>query len=272
PLMVLPFLGIPILIKRKIQTVPILVFILCYTWTVCAWDIWWYGGRAMIQGYVAYMFPLAALIEFVRSKEWAKYIFFPIAFSFCYLNIWWLHGCHIGGYVYVNDMTEAYYKKVVGHFSIQDEDRRFLDTYEEYKGLNNEGVLFLHEKSLSDTNQTPLHFTPKVAQDWIYKITAKPLAGKTWIRWTLDMVCKKLNWDSGRMTVMSIRFMNGDHLVKENRILLDRLFYQQQQHTISLDAKLPNEHFSEVELVLSQSTEAEAEFEFGSTSLFLFPK
>lgn len=272
PLMILPFLGIPFIVKRKIQTVPILLFILCYTWTVCAWDIWWYGGRAMIQGYVAYLFLLAALIEFVRSNRWARLIFFSIAFFFSYLNIWWLHGCHNGGYVYVNDMTEAYYKKVVGHFSIQDEDRRFLDTYEEYKGLNNEGVILLKDTSLLDSNKTPLHFVPKVAQDWKYRMAAKTLANKKWIRWTLNMVCRKLNWDSGRMTVMSIRFINGDHLVKENRILLDRLFYQQQQHTISLDAKLPKDDFSEVELVLSQSTEAEAEFEFESMNLFLFPK
>lgn len=272
PLMLLPFFGIPILIKRKIQTFPILIFVFCYTWTVCAWDIWWYGGRAMIQGYVAYMFPLAALIEFVRSRNWAKIIFFPLAFFFSYLNIWWLHGCHKGGYVYVNDMTEAYYKKVVGRFSIHDEDRRFLDNPEEYQGRSKEGDLFFKQQTLTDSANRPLHFLPKQAQEWTRKMSANEFAGKSWLRWEVGMICKKLNWDSGRMTVMSIRFMNNEKVVKENRILLDRLFYQQQQHTITLDARMPNENFSEVVLVLSQSVEAEAEFEFEQTSLYSFPE
>ncbi len=275
PLMIFPYVGFIFLFKRKIQWLPIAIFSFIYLWIVCAWDIWWYGGRAMIQGYAVLMFPLAALVEFVNRKKLAILLFYPIAFVCIYLNIWWVHGCHLGGYIYATDMSEAYYKKIVGQFNIDERDRRFLDLEEDYLGDTRDcQLLYTHNfaQTNQDSNQVQQGLFIHEKQKLEYKIPIDLLflQPKKWIRISSEIRCLKNNWDSGRMTVMGIRLFEKGILVKENRLLLDRLFYKTPEQEIYIDLQVPTSPFDQAEIYFYQPEEGGGEFSINSLQLKSF--
>ncbi|MBK8444447.1 MAG: hypothetical protein IPL35_13980 [Sphingobacteriales bacterium] len=72
PMMILPFAGLLLFYRRRIHTYMIYMFILLAFYIVTAWDVWDYGGtagRAMVQYYPLLLFPLGALVEWIRKQK-----------------------------------------------------------------------------------------------------------------------------------------------------------------------------------------------------------
>ena len=69
------------------------------------------------------------------------------------------------------------------------------------------------------------------------KIANTPIS-KKWIRFNAHFNCLQKNWDAGRMTGMGIRLKKDGQVVKENRILIDKLFYKQNEQDIYVDLKI----------------------------------
>ena len=128
--MIFSFIGIPSLIKQKIHTVPLLLFFALYLYIVCAWDVWWYGGRAMVQSYPVLAFPFAAFLETLNSNKIKKYASWFFLVLFTYLSIWWTHGIHKGKLLDAFNMTKAYYWKVVGRYDVSPDAIKLYDTDE----------------------------------------------------------------------------------------------------------------------------------------------
>jgi hypothetical protein len=88
PMMILAFIGIiPFALKGKNKVAIISFFLLNY-YIVCAWSIWWYGGRAMVQSYPILLFPLTALVDVALSRKPLRWLFTAIALLFIYFNVW----------------------------------------------------------------------------------------------------------------------------------------------------------------------------------------
>ena len=96
PMMVLPFIGLWVFYKNKVNHIPVIGFILVSFYIVTAWDIWDYGGRAMVQYYPILAFPFAALIEVAGKKKWSQFILYPGLVLLAYLNVWWVYHLHGG--------------------------------------------------------------------------------------------------------------------------------------------------------------------------------
>lgn len=77
------------------------LFLLLFTYITCAWSIWWYGGsfgaRAMVQSYAFWLFPMAALAQWILSKRWLSIGFGILCCFFIWHSLWWTHQAHRGG-------------------------------------------------------------------------------------------------------------------------------------------------------------------------------
>ncbi len=266
PMMILPYIGFLFLMKRKEVCWTLAIFSICYLWIVTAWDIWWYGGRAMIQGYAVLMFPFAALIEFVNTRTLTRIIFYPIAFVCLYLNIWWTHGVHKGGYVYATDMSEAYYKKIVGRWHIEEQDRKLLDVADDFTGMKQHiDTLLNYNFDKNQPNEIIVHdssflFLKSDSSAEADFILPPPLRAQEWIRASADIRCVRINWDILRMTQFGIRFFKADSCIKENKILLDRLFYKDLKQRIYIDARIRADQYDSIKVFFLNPKEAQGTF------------
>jgi hypothetical protein len=253
PMMLLAYAGFVTLFKQRIQFWPVLLFSLLNLWVVTAWDIWWYGGRAMLQGSSVLMFPLAALVESVHQKSINKLLFYPVAALFLYLNIWWLHGTHKGCVINASDMTPKYYWKSVGRMSVNPQDRKFLFVSEEYTGKDSGTLVF-------QTNANPIYIDTQHTDTLTQTFSAASLHGK-WLRFGAHVVCKSNNWDPHQMTDMGLQFTAGNQVIKRVAIQLDQLFYTQKTLDVFIDSQIPNEAFDSVSIFVQHSAAANGTFE-----------
>lgn len=277
PLLWFALFGFFTLSKNRELFLCLGLFFLLNFWEVTAWDIWDYGGRAMIQGYAVLMFPLASFIQFVHQSRIIKWIFYPIAFFFTYLNVWWVHGAHKGGYIYPSDMTEAYYKKIVGRWHIQEQDRKLLDVSDDFKREPRHAdtilrISFQQEKDSSDVQQVDgvyylgLFAGRKTERRYPIPITQN----NTWMRLRLSLICTKNNWDILRMCQVGLVFYKHAQVVKSNLILLDRLFYKEAQQVIDVDANLRHVDFDSAEVYINNPEAVQGSFYLKECSVLSF--
>ncbi|MBL7774131.1 MAG: hypothetical protein JNM95_14805 [Chitinophagaceae bacterium] len=267
PLLIFALLGFLFLGKKQEVFLATFLFFGLSFWSVTAWDIWNYGGRAMIQSYAVLMFPLAALLTWVNTHWLKKLLFYPFAFIGVYLNIWWVHGVHRGRYIAPTDMTEAYYKKIVGRFSIEEQDRKLLDVSEDFTGIKKEvdTLFFTHFNEEKDSLNVDfidqnyfLNIPETTAVMRIYSLPPQRL--KKWVRLSADIICAKNNWDILRMTPFGIEFFKEGKTVKSNIILLDRLFYKEQRQIIYVDAQTEGIQYDSAQVFLNNPKEAVGSF------------
>ncbi|MBK7763201.1 MAG: hypothetical protein IPI46_07480 [Bacteroidetes bacterium] len=273
PMMILTYIGFVILYKKKLSFIPILLFSVLNIWIVSAWDVWWYGGRAMLQGSAILMLPFAALIEYVNTKRIWTFIFYPIAFLFLYLNIWWTHGAHHGGFVSASDMTKMYYYKTVGRMKINQADRKFLFINEEYNGSDTGQVLYsndftndtLHTTNDDGNKKLFLAQSQVITKTYSYSpnLSNTPIASlnqrHSWYRFSAHIKCLQNNWDANYMTWMGIQFIANGQVVKESKLQLDQLFYKEREQHIFIDAEAPAS-FEKIEIYFSNLNEVKGAF------------
>jgi len=267
PMMILAIIGFPLLLKRKINFVAILVFFLLNLWIVTAWDVYWYGGRAMLQGSAVLVFPLCCLIEFTNQKRLAALLlFYPVALLFLYLNIWWTHGVHKGDFILSNDMSQAYYWKIAGNFQPDPRDRKFLFLTEDFTGEEtNIKILYSNDFETDTTSSTPTEnsrqlFLKHFESESFTPAVSNEMVPRKWLRFSADIECLMNNWYYNSMSQMGIRFWNNEKPVKIAYLLLDQLFYKERKQEIFIDIKIPREQYTKVEVFFLNPKDALGSF------------
>jgi len=278
PMMVLAFIGIiPFLLKGK-NKVAILTFFLLNYYIVCAWNIWWYGGRAMVQSYPVLLFTVAALVSAALDRKILLWILTPVVLVFLYFNIW-ITCIYHKGTIYDNDcMSEAYFWKVVGKWSVPlntallkenpdmyDSQPKQMTLIYENDFKNDSGDYFvLHPSDMLAGNipanmalgntaadihwhdtyvviahkPKSLHLDQNHQNSPTYKF-AFPGKDAKWLRAQATFHCEAKEWEGWKMAQFIVRLTDKGKIVKENMERVYRVLTDQDTKTINLDVKLP---------------------------------
>lgn len=255
PMMLFAVAGIFMLRKRLPDVFPaVITYCLTALYITSAWDIWWYGGslgqRAMVQAYPLWAFGLGAFWMWALGKNWRKYVFVGLAVICIYLNLWWSHQAHRGGLFESEKMTRAYLLKVLGRFEKQRDWLKLLDTREEFTGNERHNLRtvlsmgFDTDTTAIATSETPIsgakslllgagrEFTPE------YDLPIKPNDSR-WLRTFCRFRCDQKEWETWKMTNFIVRFRQGDKIVKERSIKLQRHIDGNETQSIFFDTQLP---------------------------------
>ncbi len=255
PIMVFALFGLVALYRRKINFWALFLFILINTYIVTAWDIWWYGGRAMIQSYPALAFPFAALIAATDVHKIRRTLLYSVFVLFAYYNIWWTHQIHRGQLVDPYNMTRAYFWAVVGRFNVPEETLKLYDTRYIFTGARKDVKELYLNTFDSDTalinsgkrlNGTPCEYLTKGRE--YTQVGTVPLQNDAaqWLRVSADFKCEMKEWELWRMPQLCVRFMNGEKEVKGYAIRLHRFLNTGDLKNLYIDVKLPKKPFTTV--------------------------
>ncbi|MCA0234774.1 MAG: hypothetical protein LCH81_00155 [Bacteroidetes bacterium] len=257
PVMLFALLGLISLYRMKINFWALFLFILINTYIVTAWDIWWYGGRAMVQSYAVLSFPLAAFIAAVEGSKIKKTLFYVVLAAFAYYNLWYTHQMHRGGLVDPYNMTRPYFWAVLGRFKVPEETVKLYDTRYIYTGNRKEVKEIFFDNFDADTtllkagkqfNGTPCEFVG--AGKEYTQIASVPLepGAATWLRLSADFKCSLKEWENWRMPQLCVMFKDGTKNVKGYSIRMHRFLNNGDQKNLYIDVKLPKKTFHSVDL------------------------
>lgn len=151
PIMVLAFVGLLPFLRNGKNKVAVTVFFLLNYYVVCSWSIWWFGGRAMVQSYPILMMPFTALIDVAFSKKWLWAVLTPVYALFSYVAIWFLYQSHGGGLYEANTMTDAYFNRVIGRWSVPPKFKFLKDQTEVFDGTQTSKQLVFETGFENDT-------------------------------------------------------------------------------------------------------------------------
>lgn len=266
PMMLLTIPGF-FLLKRYQKAVFPAILLLCLLclYITAAWDIWWYGGslgqRAMIQSYPLWAFALAAFWQWAGARNWSRVLFSLFAGLCIYLNLWWTHQAHRGGYFVPEQMNTPYLLKVLGRFDIDKEAAlKLLDTREEFTGAERKNVLQIgannfEQDSVGVTEVNPIEgkksklldkdheFATCYESDW----NTATWGNAHWLRSSVWFNCNEKEWELWKMSQLIVRFMTADNkVVKERMIRLQRHVDGSELKSIYFDTQIPKLPFSKV--------------------------
>lgn len=257
PIMLFALIGLIDLYKMKLHFWALFLFILINTYIVTAWEIWWYGGRAMVQSYAVLAFPFAAFVASVDGHKLKRTLLYAVFAVFAYYNLWYTHQIHRGKLVDPYNMTRAYFWAVAGRFNVPEETQKLYDTREIYMGgrkdvreiySNNFDQDTALMKSGKQFNGTPCEY---IINGREFSQKGKPAlqtdAGAKWLRVGADFKCILKEWEPWRMPQLCVRFMAGDKEVKSRSIRLHRFLDNGSIKNLYIDVKLPKKPFNSVE-------------------------
>ncbi len=257
PVMLFSLLGLFNLYKMKVHFWALFLFILVNTYIVTAWDIWWYGPRAMVQSYPALAFPFAAFITAVDANKVKRTILYAVFALFAYYNIWWTHQIHNGRLGDPYNMTRGYFWAILGRYSVPEETQKLLDTRHIYTGERKEVQQVYYNNFDTDStliksgrqfNGTPCEFITEGREySGIYTIPLQNGAAK-WLRLSADFHCEFKEYELWRMPQFCVMFKNGDKDVRGGSIRVHRFLDHGSTRNLYLDFKLPTKTFDSVNL------------------------
>jgi len=259
PIMLFAVVGLFMLRKRLPEAFPaVIIYCLIALYITSAWDIWWYGGslgqRAMVQSYPLWAFALAAFWDWVSQQNWRRWAFVALAGACIYINLWWSHQAHRGGLFVSEQMTRRYMLKILGKFDVKRDWMKLLDSKDEFKGSERQKVreilnLNFDSDTTSNTSaDAPISGTKSLlinAEKQFspeFELPIKPNE-QPWLRATATFRCDPKEWDWWQMTQFVVRFRQGDKVIKERMIRLQRHVDGQETKTIFFDTKIPKEPF-----------------------------
>jgi len=255
PLLVLAFIGIlPYLAKGK-NKVAILTFFLLNYYLVCAWNIWWYGGRAMVQSYPVLFFCVASLVQAVLDRKVLAWALAPVALAFLYYNTWLTYIYHHGD-LYDNDcMTEAYFWRIAGRWHAPASVAVLKDNPDLYEGQPKNMLLLYPANRGLDSGRILDQLTPenggmlllnKSNQESPVTRFAYTGSGARWLRAQATFRCDEKEYEGWKMAQFIVRLIKKDSTVKERMIRVYRLLGDHETKNISMDVRLPDVPFDSV--------------------------
>ena len=266
PIMVFAIIGLLNLAWQKMEIFfAILFFSLLNYYIVSSWSVWWYGGsfgmRALIQSYPIWAFPLAAFITWMLNKTWRNWVFLPIMFFFCAMNIFFTRGPIDAEY-----MNKTYYWYSLFNFNTTDRDRLLLDTdegfFEERKNVEVVFTTNVQEEALDSTKiywrntektNAALFTNADMRNSPVLKIAKSDIKNGTWLRAGAKFKMPDKEWFYWTMPQFTIRFVKSDGTnIKERFIRCPRALEQGEWNTLWIDSAIPQEEFSHLELLIQQ--------------------
>jgi hypothetical protein len=249
PLMIFALIGILPFIKQGRNKVAILAFILLNYYIVSAWDIWWYGGRAMIQSYPLLFFPFASFIAYVIRRKVLAVVVTPFILLFVYFNVWLTYHEHKGNMYSPDDMTRAYFRRVVGRWTVPEETLKLRDNSELFEGTPRDMKLIyqndFENDSLNTTAYPPISgrgslcLTPAHDKSGIYKF---PLLHHTkWMRAQATFRCTIKEWTSWKMPEIIVHYYKKQEEIKNSSICIDRFLDNGVTKDLYIDTKMPQD-------------------------------
>ncbi|HLO56556.1 MAG TPA: hypothetical protein VK169_19830 [Saprospiraceae bacterium] len=254
PMMILPFVGLWIFYKKRVNTIPVIFFFLLSYYVVTAWDVWDYGGRAMVQYYPILAFPFAALVEEANRKKLYQYVLFPGMLLLAYINVWWVYHAH-GGQVQALNLSRAYYWAKVGRWTADDNDKKLLENKHVYRGLVQDSTVLYFNDFERDTT---VSWTEKegnkmirMNKDTEFSPTFTLLSEgqfKNWMRIRATFHCTDKEWETWKQTQFICKFYNGDTEIQGNMIRIHPFINSGETKDIYIDAKVPKQ-FTRVDIL-----------------------
>ncbi len=243
PMMIFAFIGLIPFAKHKQNRIAILTFLGLNLYIISAWEIWWYGGRAMVQSYPILMFLIATLIEALERKKVIKYLTYSLFILFIYQNLWWTYNSH-RNLIQVSDLTWRYYWATVGRWSVTEDVTKYLDNKDSYLDIlpQTDSLYNIH---FQKDSLIVLDKKLQKSSEYFIKIPAK---GKKWIRAYTDISCVSKEYNFWIMPRFVVKFYDGEKNIKTNFIRVHRFLYEGQRRELYIDAKIPAQHFDKISL------------------------
>jgi len=258
PLLALAFLGIVPFVTGGKNKVAIITFFLINYYIVCCWNIWWYGGRAMIQSYPVLFFPVAELVKLSLNRKMQMSFLVAVAAIFIYYNIWIIYQSHNDGLFVIDSVKKAYFWRVVGRWKVPVNAVLLIDNPEWYEGKRENERIIIQDDFANDTGTIYLpHIAGNgktLALDFsrqksdIYKIPFSD-NGVKWIRAQAVFHCDIKEWDEWHMAQFILRLVNKGRTIKENIVRVDRVLWNGSTKNISIDMKLPPGDYDAVNIL-----------------------
>lgn len=255
PMMLLGLIGFLPFIKNGRNKVAILVFFMIDYYIVSAWDIWWYGGRAMIQCYPVLFFPFASFIDLAWSKKVLLWITAPFVLLFLYFNIWLTYQQHHGTIYSVDNMTKAYYLRVVGRWSVPAETMKLRDNPDLFEGIPKNMALVYQNDFEQDTSLIKLRsaidgersvYLDQIHQaSQVYKFQYQQ--GKaTWLRAQATFKCVTKEWQLWNIPQFVVHYYKNGKEIKTGMIRIDRFINEGETKDLYIDTRIPDEEIDTV--------------------------
>lgn len=266
PIMVFAVVGLFMMRKRVPEVYPVvMVYCLLALYITSAWDIWWYGGslgqRAMVQAYPLWAFALGAFWTWVSKRSWRRWVFVTLAVACSYINIWWSHQAHRGGLFVSEQMTRRYMLKILGRTEVERDWLKLLDTKDEFKGRTRNNIRevfsqdFEQDTSKQVTTEKPVSGTKSLIINKEmpfspeFELPVTP-GENPWLRASVTFSCDPKEWDWWEMSQFIVKFRQGDKIIKERMIRLQRHVDGGEVKTLFFDTKIPTQPFDRVTMLL----------------------
>lgn len=235
PVMILSILGFLPLFKQHSRLFYFsLGYFLLFTYVAFAWDIWWYGGslgqRTMVQIYPILAVPMAAFFQSILSRH---LLFIPtIAFLLAtvYHNYWLIHQAHKGGLLRPGEMTKSYYMAILGRSHVHPYTEKLLDGT----------TLYLKSIPVADTlyiSKQKFCLSESVQNSEIHYLTLPSTVGN--LRVTTTSKTTNKEYETWKMTLVIVQFFDGEEMIHEEILRLQRFLREGKEQKIWLDAKIP---------------------------------
>jgi hypothetical protein len=136
PFMILSLVGFVPLFKNKRELfLTTVLFSFLSLYITFSWKCWWYGGsfsmRAVVQYYSVLLFPLSAFIEWTLKRRVTKAFFILFLVFSIWLNLVMTYQANGGRIMESDNMSKAYYWRILGKLHENKSDKKFIDTDEE---------------------------------------------------------------------------------------------------------------------------------------------
>lgn len=240
------------------------LFFALFLYITFAWDIWWYGGslgqRAMVQSYALLAFPLAAFVAFIYKRIPWNYLIFAVFLLFSYYNLWLTHQAHKGGMLEPGFMTKAYFWRIVLKYDLPVENRKLLDTDQDFRG-ERRNVQLVYQNNFeagmemwADCPIEPIEGERSVCLGGAQQFSPVfsfplPQEGGRKLRATATFRTQNKEWDTWKMTQFIVRLKQDDQTVHERAIRIFRLLGDNETKDLHIDILLPRRAFNQAEVM-----------------------
>lgn len=214
------------------------IFGLLFMYLCFSWSIWWYAGsigqRAMVQAYPVLALPVAAALEMILQKKIRVMIAIPFFALAIYYNLWLHHQAHRGGLLDAENMTRAYWQKILFRYHLPEGALKLLDTNESFEGARVAVVQLLQSEEFIRLDSA-MQFSKE------YAFFADPVQFR-WVRVQASVSIGRKEENVWSMCQMVLRFKKGGEVVKEKLIRLQRHLNEGETKILFMDVLLPGNY------------------------------
>ncbi len=260
PIVILALVGF-FFLWRKYRDIFLAVFAVCLLamYISFAWDEWKYGGslgmRAMVQYYPLLAFPMAAFIEAIWKKKISKLVFITVLAICIYLMGWWVYRAHRGTFFAAGEITKNYYWHILGKWDIDRDAIRLLGKNDYYGGkIENPKQLLFNDFETADSapcitngidSERAICLNAEQQSSEKFIVESSIPCGN-WVRVQADVRLQSKEWDQWKMTQWHLNFMNGEEVIENYYMRIQRVMNDGETRRVFFDARVPKKSFDRI--------------------------